>query len=107
MRPRSTTTSGEATRTFITLTRLWPPASARAFSWPERRRTASSTDSGRAYSTSLSSTALSLKRLRGSGRAHLPLLLQLPDHLLELLEVLHDVLQLRDQLRLRDLDLPD
>ena len=45
---RSTSTSGEAARCFITLTSVWPPASARAPSCSERRETASSTVAGRA-----------------------------------------------------------
>ena len=36
--PRSTSTSGEAARCFITLTSVWPPARARAPSCSERRR---------------------------------------------------------------------
>src|SRR6266567_5860913 len=54
---RSTSTSGEAARAFITLTSVWPPASARAPSCAESRPTASSTFFGRTYSTSASSTA--------------------------------------------------
>ena len=46
--PRSTRTSGDAARCFITLSSVWPPASARAPSCSERRETASSTVAGRA-----------------------------------------------------------
>jgi hypothetical protein len=53
--PRSTRTSGAASRVFMTLTRVWPPASGRALSCAARRRTASCTEAGRAYSTALSS----------------------------------------------------
>ena len=52
---RSTSTSGEAARCFMTLTSVWPPARARAPSCSERRATASSTVAGRAYETSRSS----------------------------------------------------
>ncbi len=45
---RSTTSSGDATRVFITFTRLCPPASARASSRAASSFTASSTESGRA-----------------------------------------------------------
>ena len=55
---RSTSTSGEAARAFITLTSVWPPARARAPSCSERREIASSTVAGRAYSTSRRSMPL-------------------------------------------------
>src|SRR5512133_2473226 len=51
-RLRSTRKSGEAARAFITLISVCPPARARAPSCSERRRTASWTPAGRAYSTS-------------------------------------------------------
>ena len=54
---RSTSTSGEAARAFITLTSVCPPARARAPSCSERRAIASSTVAGRAYSTSRRSMA--------------------------------------------------
>ena len=59
---RSTSTSGDAARAFITFTSVWPPASARAPSWPASSRIASSTDPGRAYSTSRRSMTLILRR---------------------------------------------
>src|SRR4051794_31151082 len=49
---RSTSTSGEAARAFMTLIKVCPPASARAPSFAARAVSASSTDCGRAYSTS-------------------------------------------------------
>ena len=49
---RSTRTSGEAARAFITLTSVCPPASARAPSSAASNATASSTVFGRAYCTS-------------------------------------------------------
>src|SRR5215467_1161124 len=48
--------SGEAARAFITLSRVWPPASARAPSFAARSSSASATDPGFAYSTSRRST---------------------------------------------------
>ena len=62
---RSTRTSGDAARCFITLTSVWPPARARAPSCSERSATASSTDPGRAYDTSRSSMAAILSYARG------------------------------------------
>src|SRR4051794_29587715 len=53
---RSTSTSGEAARDFITLINVWPPARARAPSFCFRIASASARDAGFAYSTSRSST---------------------------------------------------
>src|SRR5436190_2195358 len=83
---RSTRTSGEAARAFITLISVWPPARARAPSCSASIASASATDEGFAYSTSRRSTARSYpgasggrdrlrrgldvdSRLRSAGRA--------------------------------------
>src|SRR5438105_1428082 len=60
---RSTSTSGDAARAFITLISVWPPASARAPSCRASSEIAAATDAGFAYSTSRSSTGAILRIL--------------------------------------------
>src|SRR6476619_3730662 len=63
MRERSTSTSGEPARAFITLTSVWPPASARAPSFAARSSIASPRDAGRAYPTSRRSIVRGLYKI--------------------------------------------
>src|SRR6476659_5688585 len=63
-------TSGDAARAFMTLISVCPPASARAPSCSERRRTASWTLAGRAYSTSRRSMVYSVQKALHSSRKY-------------------------------------
>ena len=69
MPARSTRASGEAARAFMTLTIVWPPASARAPSFDPSRSSASASVQGLAYPTSRAGTGQVLAKVGDACRS--------------------------------------